>query len=160
MGEKKKQVVIEDTSDYLDVEILPNMKNKPAEYIKEEVDSELTCSSLQKQVDEKIELKPKLDNGPIIESAGKSPEVICENMNNFASYKVQIGRFSGLQKCHFCGVHFSSSFLDQHYKASHKAYEWCQLSFPGTPAFKELSGHIECCICKFAFKNIANHLLE
>ena len=100
---------------------------------------------------------------PTTKSEDKNLEVqiICEKeilQCNFVSYKVQIGRFSGLQKCHFCGVHYRSSSLDQHYKTSHNAYEWCQLSFPGTPAFKELSGHIECCICKFAFKNIANHL--
>ena len=169
-GEKKEQVVIEDSSDDSDVEILPDEENsRPTEYIEEEIDSKLAYNQEDRvkgstEAEEYFEVdenEQKLK--ATIESEDKNLEVItiCENeilYYKFVNYKVQIDTQDGHQKCHFCGVYYSSSSLDQHYKASHKAYEWCQLNFPGTLAFKDLSGHIECCICKFAFKNIANHL--
>ena len=160
-GEKTEQVLIEDSSDDSEVEILQEKdKSCPPEYIEEEIDSKFGCSFQPKREDkgsngeyiEEEEIEPK----PTTESEDKNLEVqiICEKeilQCNFVSYKVQLDAQENLQKCHFCDVHFSSSSLDQHYKASHNAYEWCQLRFPGTPAFKDLSGHIECCICKFAF---------
>ena len=140
-GEKKEQVLIDDISDDSDVEILEE-KSRPSEFIQKEIDLISGCSLQPKQEDkgsngeyiEEEEIKPK----PTTESEDKNLEVqlICEKdipHCNFVSYKVQLDAQENLQKCHFCGVYFSSSSLNQHYKASHKAYEWCQLSFPGTP---------------------------
>ena len=132
-GEKREQVVIEDSSDESEIEILPDEKNQPGDNEINEVkfDSRLPSSSQSRK------------NLP------------CK----FVNFKVQKDTEADFQKCHFCGIHgIHSNSLELHYKVSHKAFDWCQLTFPGTPVFKEFSGNFECCICKFAVKNIANHL--
>ena len=188
-GEKREQVVIEDSSDESEIEILPDEKNQPGDNEKNKVkfDSRLPSSSQsrtekkerdresieyfeEEEEDEKgkndikCEQKPKNNNVITLESEDEGPEVIIvreqENLPcKFVNFKVQKDTEADFQKCHFCGIHgIHSNSLELHYKVSHKAFDWCQLTFPGTPVFKEFSGNFECCICKFAVKNIANHL--